>query len=100
MKHAQSPWIEISDRLASGWESARHFHSPSNRDSGGSGCVAVVYANQPEAQLMLHAPDLLAALESCMDAIRRLAKESPDGVPMWASDAHDAARKAIDKATN
>lgn len=42
--------------------------------------------------------ELLEALEACRDAIQRLAKESPNGVPMWASEAHDVARAAIAKA--
>jgi hypothetical protein len=55
---------------------------------------------EADARLFAAAPDLLAALDACAMAIRRLAKESPDGVPMWASNAHDQARLAIAKATN
>ena len=51
------------------------------------------------ARLMAASPELLTALEACRDAIQRLAKESTEGVPMWASEAHDAARAAIAKAT-
>ena len=55
--------------------------------------------SEANARLIAAAPDLLAALEAASQAIQRLAKESPNGVPMWASDAHDAARAAILKAT-
>lgn len=51
------------------------------------------------ARLIAASPCLLSALEACRDAIQRLAKESPDGVPVWASAAHDSARLAIAKAT-
>jgi hypothetical protein len=52
-----------------------------------------------DAQLLAAAPDMLAALEVCKEAIQRLARETENGVPMFASEAHDAARAAIDKAT-
>ena len=53
---------------------------------------------QANGTLIAAAPELLAALEQCRDTIQRLAKESPYGVPMWASEAHDMARAAIAKA--
>lgn len=68
-----------------------------------SGQYAPAYvgeAIEENARLFAATPDLLSALESCCDAIQRLAKESPDGVPIWASEAHGAARLAIAKATN
>lgn len=94
MKHTKGPW-KRAGRFAT------HILT-------GDGRMMVADAPHPigmkeeegfaNADLIAAAPELLEALEACRDAIQRLAKESPDGVPMWASAAQDSAKAAIAKA--
>jgi len=94
MPHTPGPW-KISKETTPG-QFVTEVKIRSNDDSH----VAVIgpCAVDANARLIAAAPDLLAALEECRDIIARLAQESPDGIPMWASAVHDQARTAIRKA--